>query len=80
MSKLKQYYTDVTPDKWFYKEIERGSFYGLLEGRGGGTYDPDATMTRAEGGAAITRAFEHVMFITLLANGIILSALLYTRR
>jgi hypothetical protein len=77
---FKQYYTDVTPDKWYYKEIERGTFYGLLEGGGHGLYSPDTPMTRAEAGAAVTRSFEHTMYITLLANGIILSALLFTRR
>jgi hypothetical protein len=77
---FKQYYTDVTPDRWYYGEIERGTFYGLLKGVGGGLYDPDRPMTRAEAGAVLTRSFEHTLYTTFLLNGIVLSALMFSRR
>lgn len=80
MAILKQAFPDVTPDKWYYKEIQRGNFYGLLYGFPDGTFKPDNTMTRAEMGAVITRSFEKTMLITLIVNGIVLSAVLAARR
>lgn len=77
---LRQYYTDVPPDKWYYGEIERGTFYGLLKGVGNNLYSPDRPMTRAEAGAVLVRSFERTLYTTLLVNGVVLSALLFTRR
>lgn len=77
---MKQVFTDVTPDKWYYKEIERGSFYGILQGFPDGTFRPDLTMTRAETGAVLVRSFERVVFYSIMLNGIVLTAVLLARR
>jgi len=77
---LKQVFSDVTPDKWYYNEIQRGAFYGLLEGLPDGTYRPDLTMSRADAGVAIVRSFDRLIYYSLLINGIVLSAVLFARK
>lgn len=81
MAILKQRFTDVTPDKWYYSDIQRGAFYGLLRGvDDGATYNPDGTATRAELGSTITRTFERIMYITLVLNGVVLTSILLARK
>lgn len=80
MAFIRQQFPDVPPDHWAYPEIQRGSFYGLVVGRPDGTFGPDDTMTRAEGTAVMVRTFERTMFLTLIVNGIVLSAVLAARR
>jgi len=77
---MAQIFSDVNPDAWYYKEIERGALYGLLRGFDDGTYRPDEPMTRAQSGVVMTRIFERIMFMTLLINGVVVTGVLLTQR
>ena len=42
------YFTDVSPNAWYYDAVTECSDYGLLNGYQNGTFRPNATITRAE--------------------------------
>ncbi len=46
-------FSDVTEDKWYYKDITEAAKLGLVQGVGGGLYNPSGNVTVAE---AITMA------------------------
>jgi hypothetical protein len=48
-------FTDVTPDKWYYKEIKAGVDAGYLVGTGSRSIAPDETITRQEAIAMVSR-------------------------
>ena len=39
---------DVSPDDWFYGYVADGLRFGLIEGVGGGRFEPNRSVTRAE--------------------------------
>ncbi|MDR1643801.1 MAG: S-layer homology domain-containing protein [Clostridiales bacterium] len=48
-------FTDVTPDKWYYKDIKAGVDAGYLVGTGPRTIAPDKEITRQEAIAIVSR-------------------------
>lgn len=50
---------DVKPNDWFYTEVSSAVHAGLIEGRGGGTFDPDAYISRQEMSVMIGRVLVH---------------------
>ena len=46
-AKTKQTFTDVKPDDWFYEGVEYVAEKGLMQGPGGGVFQPNETTTRA---------------------------------
>ncbi|MFH1778025.1 MAG: S-layer homology domain-containing protein [Candidatus Omnitrophota bacterium] len=76
---MPQRFSDVRPDAWYYSEIQKGACYGLLAGYEDGTYRPDTPMTRAEAGAVMVRLFERIMMITLVTNGVIITAVMLAK-
>ena len=42
------YFTDVSPNAWYYDAVTKCSNYDLMHGYENGTFRPSATMTRAE--------------------------------
>jgi len=53
-------FTDLDPNKYYYKEVVSAVSQGLMSGRGNGIFAPDAKITRQEMAAMITRALEKV--------------------
>ena len=49
------YFTDVSPNAWYYDAVTECSDYGLLNGYQNGTFRPNATITRAECAALLDR-------------------------
>lgn len=49
------YFTDVSPNAWYYDAVTECSDYGLLNGYQNGTFRPNATITRAECAALLHR-------------------------
>lgn len=43
-----QYFTDVTPDKWYYEAVNAMAAAGILNGYGDGTFKPNSPMTAGE--------------------------------
>lgn len=43
-----QYFTDVTPDKWYYEAVNAMAAAGILNGYGDGTFKPNNPMTAGE--------------------------------
>ena len=50
-------FTDVDPDAWYAGVVAAAEQYGLITGRGDGTFDPNAPVTREEMAALLVRAF-----------------------
>lgn len=48
-------FTDVEEDAWYAPALRAGVALGLVSGRGNGTFDPDAPITRAETAAILNR-------------------------
>ena len=46
-TKTKQTFTDVKPEDWFYEGVEYVAEKGLMQGPGGGVFQPNETTTRA---------------------------------
>ncbi len=42
------YFTDVSPNAWYYDAVTECSDYGYMKGYQDGTFHPNATITRAE--------------------------------
>ena len=55
---LVQWYSDVPLDAWYKDEIYRARELGLMEGVGGGKFEPDRAPTRAELAAVAVRLYE----------------------
>lgn len=54
-AKLVQMYTDVPAGVWYADDIARATELGLMEGVGGGLFEPDRAPTRAELAAVVVR-------------------------
>ena len=55
---LVQRFTDVDPDAWYADEIAKAAQLGIVQGTGGGMFDPDRPVTRAEATAMVMRLYE----------------------
>ena len=49
-------FTDVTSDKWYAAYIGTASSYGIINGVGGGRFNPEGTITRQEAAVMVARA------------------------
>ena len=49
-------YTDVAPGTWYEGYIGTASTYGIINGRGGGIFDPEGTITKQEAAVMTIRA------------------------
>ena len=41
-------FEDVSPDDWFYRDVRSGLRSGIIQGVGGGRFEPNRNVTRAE--------------------------------
>lgn len=57
-AKLVQRFTDVDPGAWYADEVARAAQLGLMEGVGGGLFEPERAPTRAELAAVAVRLYE----------------------
>lgn len=55
---LVQRFTDVDPDAWYADEIAKAAQLGIIQGTGGGKFEPDRPVTRAEAAAMVMRLYE----------------------
>ena len=55
---LVQRFTDVDPGAWYADDVERAAALGLMEGIGGGKFEPERAVTRAELAAVAVRLHE----------------------
>ncbi len=53
-------FSDVTPEKWYYNDVENARLYGLMKGVGEGLFDPDGTLTVAEAIAVAARQHREI--------------------
>ena len=42
------YFTDISADAWFYKEVTEGTTLGIINGKDNNKFDPDGNLTYAE--------------------------------
>lgn len=49
-------FTDVMPDQWYASYIGTANKYGIVNGIGGGLFNPNGTITRQEAGTMVARA------------------------
>lgn len=49
-------FTDVMPDQWYASYIGTANKYGIVNGIGGGLFNPSGTITRQEAGTMVARA------------------------
>ena len=49
-------FTDLNPGAWYLGYIGTASTYGIVNGRGDGTFDPEGKITRQEAAAMVARA------------------------
>lgn len=57
-AKLVQRFADVDPGAWYADEVARAAQLGLMEGVGGGLFEPERAPTRAELAAVVVRLYE----------------------
>ena len=57
---LVQMFTDVPRDAWYAEEVNRAAELGLMEGVGGGLFEPDRAPTRAELAAVVVRLHDNL--------------------
>lgn len=55
---LVQRFTDVDPGAWYADKVARAAQLGLMEGVGGGLFEPDRPVTRGELAAVVVRLYE----------------------
>ena len=55
---LVQAFADVAPGAWYAQDVARAAELGLMEGVGGGRFEPDRAPTRAELAAVAVRLYE----------------------
>ena len=55
---LVQAFADVAPDAWYAEVVAKAAALGLMEGVGGGLFEPDRAITRAEAAAVVVRLHE----------------------
>lgn len=49
-------YSDVTSEKWYAAYVGTASCYGIIQGRGDGSFDPESKITRQEASLMVMRA------------------------
>lgn len=54
--KAEDTFTDVSSDKWYSPYVGTASSYGLINGVGGGRFNPEGTITRQEAAVMVARA------------------------
>ena len=54
---IKLPFTDVDENAWYYKNVKNLYFAGLMKGTSDTTFEPNKTLTRAEGAALIDRLY-----------------------
>ena len=52
---LVQGFADVDPDAWYAEAVNKAAELGLMEGVGGGLFEPERAITRAEVAAVVVR-------------------------
>ena len=57
---LVQRFTDVDPGAWYADEVARAAQLGLMEGVGGGLFEPERPVTRGELAAVAVRLYENL--------------------
>lgn len=55
---LVQWYTDVPLDAWYKDDVYMARELGIMEGVGGGLFEPDRPITRGELAAVVVRLYE----------------------
>lgn len=55
---LVQGFSDVDPDAWYAEAVNEAAWLGIMEGVGGGLFEPERAVTRAELAAVAVRAVE----------------------
>ena len=55
---LVQRFADVDPGAWYADEVARAAELGIVEGVGGGLFEPERAVTRAEAAAMCVRLYE----------------------
>lgn len=55
---LVQAFSDVDPGAWYAKDVALAAELGLMEGVGGGLFEPDRAPTRAELAAVVVRLYD----------------------
>lgn len=55
---LVQRFADVDPGAWYADEVARAAELGIVEGIGGGLFEPDRAVTRAECAAMVMRLYD----------------------
>lgn len=55
---LVQRFADVDPDAWYADEAAKAAALGIVQGTGGGKFEPDRAVTRAEAAAMCVRLYE----------------------
>lgn len=55
---LVQWYSDVPLDAWYKDDVYIARELGLMEGVGGGLFEPDRAITRAEVAAVVVRLYD----------------------
>ncbi len=62
-------FTDVSADHWAFNYIGWAASEQIINGRGDGTFDPDANVTYSEAIAMIIRALGYEWYVTNFLNG-----------
>ena len=55
---LVQWFSDVDPGAWYAKDVAKAAELGIMEGVGGGLFEPERAVTRAELAAVVVRLAE----------------------
>ena len=55
-----QLFDDVPTDAWYADEVAEAAALGLMEGIGGGMFDPARAITRGELAAVVVRLYEEL--------------------
>ena len=57
---LVQGFADVDPDAWYADAVNKAAELGLMEGVGGGLFEPERAITRAEIAAVVVRLYDRL--------------------
>ncbi|MCQ2405701.1 MAG: S-layer homology domain-containing protein [Oscillospiraceae bacterium] len=62
-------FSDVAPDKWYAAYIGTANKYGIVNGVGGGRFNPEGTITRQEAATMVARAAKLCGMNTEMSTG-----------
>ncbi len=68
-------FTDVPADSWYAPWVGAANAYGIVNGRGGGIFDPEGTITRQEAAVMVARAAALCGMDTALTDSAVRDAL-----